>query len=99
MPEGEPKIAGMERAAILLLSLGEQQAAAVLRHMAPKEVQKLGVAMSGLTNVSKERVGTVLANFVQSVQGQTSIGVGSEEYIRKMLVGAFGEQKALSVIR
>lgn len=98
MPEGEPKIAGIERAAILLLSLGEQQAAAVLRHMAPKEVQKLGVAMSGLTNVSKERVGAVLANFVQSVQGQTSIGVGSEEYIRKMLVGAFGEQKALSVI-
>ena len=98
MPEGERNIAGMERAAILLLSLGEQQAAAVLRHMAPKEVQKLGMAMSGLSNVSKGRVEVVLADFVQTVQGQTAIGVGSEDYIRKMLVGAFGEQKALGVI-
>lgn len=98
MPDGEPKIAGMERAAILLLSLGEQQAAAVLRHMAPKEVQKLGSAMSSLSNISKERVEAVLSNFVETVQGQTAIGVGSEEYIRKMLVGAFGEQKALGVI-
>lgn len=98
MPEAAGKTGGVENAAILLMSLGEQEAAEVLRHMEPKEVQKLGAAMATLTNVSKNRVTQVLAGFVEMVQNQTALGVGSEETIRKMLVKAIGEDKAGGII-
>lgn len=92
------KITGIERAAILLLSLGEQDAAAVLKHMGPKEVQKVGSAMATLSNVSKDQVAAVLQDFATTVENQTALGVGSEDYIRKVLVSALGEDKAGGVI-
>ena len=54
---------GTERAAILLLTLGEQEAAQVLKHMGAKEVQRIGTAMSKLANVSKEEVQGVITQF------------------------------------
>ncbi len=99
MPEVSiAKITGIERAAILLLSLGEQDAAAVLMHMGPKEVQKVGSAMATLSNVSKDQVAAVLQDFATTVENQTNLGVGSEDYIRKVLVSALGEDKAGGVI-
>jgi flagellar motor switch protein FliG len=99
MPEVNiSKITGIERAAILLLSLGEQDAAAVLMHMGPKEVQKVGSAMATLSNVSKDQVAAVLQDFATTVENQTNLGVGSEDYIRKVLVSALGEDKAGGVI-
>jgi flagellar motor switch protein FliG len=99
MPEVNiSKITGIERAAILLLSLGEQDAAAVLMHMGPKEVQKVGSAMATLSNVSKDQVAAVLQDFATTVENQTALGVGSEDYIRKVLVSALGEDKAGGVI-
>jgi flagellar motor switch protein FliG len=98
MADNASKIPGVERAAILLLSLGEQAAAEVLKHMAPKEVQKIGAAMAAMTNVSRDQVGSVLENFTKEVENQTAIGVGSDEYIRKVLVSALGQDKAGGVI-
>jgi flagellar motor switch protein FliG len=98
MADHASKMPGVERAAILLLSLGEQAAAEVLKHMAPKEVQKIGAAMAAMTNVSRDQVGTVLEHFTKEVENQTAIGVGSDEYIRKVLVSALGQDKAGGVI-
>src|SRR4030067_291979 len=98
MVENAAKIPGVERAAILLLSLGEAPAAEVLKHMAPKEVQKIGAAMAALTNVSRDQVGAVLENFTKALDNQTAIGIGSDDYIRKMLVQALGQDKAGGVI-
>ncbi len=92
------RVPGLERAAILMLSLGEDQAAEVLKHMDPKEVQKIGVSMTELKNVSKEQVDGVLLDFGESVEKHTNIGLGTEEYIRKMLTSALGEDKARTVI-
>lgn len=92
------KVGGVERAAILLLSLGEAEAAEVLKHMDPKEVQKIGVSMTELKNVTKEQVDGVLVDFGSSVEKHTNIGLGTEEYIRKMLTAALGEDKARTVI-
>jgi flagellar motor switch protein FliG len=89
---------GVDRAAILLLTLGEQEAAQVLKHMGAREVQKVGAAMTQLLNVSKEEVSEVLTNFTQVVETQTSVGVGVDEFLRKVLVDALGEDKAASVI-
>ncbi len=92
------KLNGVEKAAVLLMTMGEQAAAAILKHMGPKEVQKIGIAMASLQNVSKETVNATVAEFVNSLQNQTSLGVGSDEYIRSVLVNALGEEKAATMI-
>ena len=75
---------GTERAAILLLTLGEQEAAQVLKHMGAKEVQRIGAAMAKLANVSREEVHGVITDFSTSVESQTSVGVGAEDFLRKV---------------
>jgi flagellar motor switch protein FliG len=98
MKEKEQTRTGTERAAILLLTLGEQEAAQVLKHMGAKEVQRIGSAMSKLANVSREEVHTVITQFNQSVESETSVGVGTDEFLRKVLVDALGQDKAASII-
>ncbi|GBE11566.1 flagellar motor switch protein FliG [bacterium BMS3Bbin12] len=92
------RLSGTERAAVLLLAIGEQDAAEVLKHMGPKEVQKLGSAMASLSSVSRAEVGVVLEEFVGAVENQTALGVGSDDYIRNVLMRALGEEKAGGVI-
>jgi flagellar motor switch protein FliG len=89
---------GTERAAILLLTLGESEAAQVLKHMGAKEVQRIGTAMARLANVSREEVHGVISDFALSVEGQTSVGIGADEFLRKVLVDALGQDKAVSII-
>ena len=75
-------ISGAERAAILLMSLGEAEAAEVLKHMGAKDVQKVGQAMASLTNVSRERANEVMDRFVMELDNQTALGVGADDYVR-----------------
>jgi flagellar motor switch protein FliG len=89
---------GVERAAILLLTLGESEAAEILKHMGAKDVQRLGRSMAELNNVSRDEVRRVLGDFTTAIESQTSLGVGSDEFIRKVLVNALGEEKAASLM-
>jgi flagellar motor switch protein FliG len=89
---------GVERAAILLLTLGEQAASEVLKHMGAKDVQRVGGAMAAMSNVTRDEVSAVLTDFSSGVESQTSLGVGADEYIKKILVNALGEEKASSII-
>jgi len=89
---------GVDRAAILLMSLGEQSASEVLKHMDPKEVQSVGAAMAQLKNVTRGQVETVLKDFCETVQDETGLGLGSDEYLRSVLKKALGEDKADNVI-
>jgi len=91
------KLSGSERAAILLMSLGDKEATEILKHLGPKEVQSVGAAMAKTTAVPKHVVSAVINQFVMEVEGQAAIG-GSEEYIRGLLVNALGEDKAGQVI-
>ena len=92
------ELTGVERSAVLLLTIGEQDAGEILKHMSPKEVQAIGEAMAGMSSLSKESVNVVLDEFCSVVDEQTSLGIGSEEYLRNMLVGALGEDKANNII-
>lgn len=98
--EGKPavKISRVDQAAILLMTLGENSAAEILKHMGPKEVQRLGTAMAQLTNVQQYEVEVVLSNFLDEVRTQTGLGMGADSYIRNMLVSALGEDKAGGLI-
>src|SRR5450830_1472185 len=92
------KLTKVDKAAVLLLSLGETDAAQVLRHMGPKEVQRVGVVLVQWCGVHREQVEQVMSEFVEIVGDQTSLGVGSDSYIRKMLTSALGEDKANGLI-
>lgn len=98
MAETERIGKGADRAAVLLLALGEQAASNILKHMNPKEVQKVGMAMASLSNISTSQVESVVTDFIQTVESQTALGVGSEEYTRKVMVSALGEDKAGSLM-
>ena len=98
---GDNSISGMEKiqqASILLMALGEGDAAEILKHLGPKEVQKVGLAMTQLTEVKQEQVEGVLTNFLEEVSSLTSMGFGADEYIRKMLTKALGTDKATGLI-
>ncbi|MGY1424022.1 flagellar motor switch protein FliG [Lysobacter sp. A289] len=89
---------GVQRAAVVLLSLGEAQAAEVLKHMGAREVQKLGMAMTSVGGVSREAVGTVFDDFVETLAQPSALGSGADDYIRAVLNQALGEERAGSLI-
>jgi flagellar motor switch protein FliG len=89
---------GVQRAAILLLGMGEKNASEVIKHLEPRHVQKVGMMMSNLANVSKVEMQEVLNEFLGEAEQQTSITVDSEDYIRNVLTDALGEENATSFI-
>ncbi len=91
-------IRGVERAAILLLALGEKDAAEILKHMGPKEVQDVGFAMASLSNVTTDHMEQVMRSFVERIKTQTALGVDSDDYIRTVLTDALGADKAGGII-
>ncbi len=97
LPEKRP-LSGVERASILLLSIGEEDAAEVMKHLGPREVQKLGATMAKLGGVTRNQVEDVLSSFAELVESQTSLGLEAEDYIRTVLVKALGEDKADSLV-
>jgi flagellar motor switch protein FliG len=86
-------LGGTERAAILLMSLGEQDAANLLKQLDAREVQRLGVAMAELKEVSREQMTSVLDNFIGVVDGKSNVASGSQDYVRRVLTQAVGKQK------
>ena len=89
---------GTERAAILMLALGTEEAAEVMRFLGPREVQKLGAAMSSMKSVNGEELKKVLESFAKATEENTSIGLDSDDYIRDVLTKALGDDKASSLI-
>jgi flagellar motor switch protein FliG len=89
---------GVEKSAILLLSLGEEHAAEVLKQLGPKEVQKLGHAMALLKSVPRTRVEAVLTEFQLTAREATAVHVDTDAYIRSVLTKALGDDKASNLI-
>ena len=90
-------LSGTQRAAVVLLSLGEAQAAEVLKHMSAKEVQKLGLAMTSVGGISHESVAEVFDDFVDVLAQPGALG-SADDYIRAVLTQALGEERASSLI-
>ncbi len=86
--------AGIHRGAILMLALGENEAAEVMKFLGPREVQKLSAAMSTMKGVGNEELETVLSAFWNETGENNSIGLDSDEYIRAVLTKALGDDKA-----
>jgi flagellar motor switch protein FliG len=85
---------GLEDAAILLMSLGEEEAAGVFKQLAPKEVQRLGETIAKLRVVPRERVDEVLDRFEQDAARDSMLVNDTDEYVKSVLRKALGEDKA-----
>ena len=85
---------GLERSAILLMTLGEEAAAEVFRHLSPKEVQKIGETMTRLRTVPREKVDQVLEQFQAEAEQNGSLVADTDEYVKAVLRKALGEEKA-----
>ncbi len=73
---------GLENAAILLMSLGEQEASEVFKHLAPKEVQRLGETIASMKAVTRERVEGVLQKFTDTAGEQHMLVANNDEYVK-----------------
>jgi flagellar motor switch protein FliG len=85
---------GLEDAAILLMSIGEEEAASVFKHLTPKEVQSVGEAISKMKQVPRERVDSVLQLFNDIASAQSMLVTDTDEYVKAVLRRALGEDKA-----
>ncbi len=89
---------GVVKGAILMLALGEEGASEVMKFLGPKEVQKLGEAMSNMKSIAQNEVETVLRDFNEIADQNSSLGVDSDDYIRSVLTKALGDDKASSLL-
>jgi flagellar motor switch protein FliG len=89
---------GIQKGAILLLALGEEEASEIMKYLGPREVQKLGTAMASMKNLTYEVINEVLVEFLAEKDKAASVGLNSDEYIRSVLIKALGDDKASSLI-
>lgn len=81
-----------------MLALGANEAAEVMKFLGPREVQKLGAAMSTMKAIQSEELVAVLSEFRTETEKNTSLGLDSDEYIRDVLTKALGDDKASSLL-
>lgn len=89
---------GIQKAAILMLALGEEEAVEVMKFLGPREVQKIGTAMSSMKAVTSDELESVLQEFRLRTKSNTSFGLDSDDYIRNVLTKALGDDKATSLL-
>jgi len=90
---------GIQRSAVLLMSLGEDEAAEVFKYLAPREVQKIGRAMASLRGLSREHVGGVINRFCSEAGEQSGVTTEAREYLKSVLVKALGDKSASIIER
>ena len=81
-----------------MLLLGEDLASNIISYLDPKEVQELGAAMVSVADMSQEAVNAVLDQFVDMLKKQTSLSLGTTDYVETVLKRALGPDKASSVL-
>ncbi len=94
MPSTKLEATGAEQSAILLMALGEEDAAKVFQHLSPTEIQVLGQTMAQLEGIEIDHIHDVINQFITEVQDKTSLGFGLKGYLKSTLEKALGKDKA-----
>lgn len=91
-------MSGVEKASLFLMSLGEESAADIVKHLSPKEVHLLGNNITQIDHVTQFDIAGVLENFLSQITDQSSLSIGAPDYLRKTLTKALGDDKANSIL-
>ncbi len=89
---------GTEKSAILLMTIGEDRAAEVFKHLNPREVQNLSTAMANVQQISNKVLTEVLSEFEQEAEQFAALSVNAGDYLRSVLVKALGAERAASLL-
>ncbi len=92
------RLSGIDKAAILMLSLSEEDAAQIFRNLQQGQVQKLGIRMAELSDFSSDTVNAVHKYFLTSITKHSNIGLGSSDFVKNALIAALGEDKANNLV-
>ena len=98
MDESPKTFTGVERAAVLMMLVGDDEAAAILQKLDPDEVRQLGKAMFAVADVSENEVESVLADFINKARDRTAVGFDPRPKIESVMTRALGQEKAESVL-
>ncbi|CDG21699.1 Flagellar motor switch protein FliG [Xenorhabdus poinarii G6] len=91
-------LSGTEKSAVMLMTLGEDQAAEVFKHLNSRELQQLSIAMAGMKQVSNQQLVEVLAQFEEDAEQFTALSINANDYLRSVLIKALGEERASSLL-
>lgn len=91
-------LSGTEKSAVMLMTLGEDQAAEVFKHLNPKEVQQLSMAVSNMRQISNNELAEVLTEFEESAIQFAALNINTNDYLRSVLIKALGEERAASLL-
>ncbi|NHB96535.1 flagellar motor switch protein FliG [Photorhabdus stackebrandtii] len=89
---------GTEKSAVMLMTLGEDQAAEVFKHLNSREVQQLSITMAGMRQVSNQQLVDVLAEFEEDAGQYAALSINASDYLRSVLIKALGEERASSLL-
>jgi len=87
-----------EKSAILLMTIGEDRAAEVFKHLSTREVQSLSATMATMSQVSHQQLSEVLNEFQDEAEQYEALSVNASDYLRSVLVKALGEERASSLL-
>ena len=90
-------LTGTDKSVILLMTIGEDRAAEVFKHLSQREVQTLSAAMANVTQISNKQLTDVLAEFEQEAEHFAALNINANDYLRSVLVKALGEERAASL--
>lgn len=91
-------LTGTDKSVILLMTIGEDRAAEVFKHLSQREVQTLSAAMANVTQISNKQLTDVLAEFEQEAEQFAALNINANDYLRSVLVKALGEERAASLL-
>lgn len=91
-------LTGTEKSAVLLMTIGEDRAAEVFKHLNTREVQHLSSAMANMPQVSHKQLTEVLREFETDAEQFSALSLDSNDYLRSVLIKALGEERAASLL-
>jgi len=91
-------LANEDKAAILLLSLEEETASEVMKHLKPSEIRRLGKHMSRVSTISSELISSISREFFALAKERGRLISVSEDMTKNIVVKALGELEAVNIL-
>ena len=95
---GDDKLTGLQKSAILLITLGPEKSASIFRHLKEEEIEELTLEIANTRSITTQMKEAVIEEFYQVCLAQQYIAEGGIGYAKELLEKALGTEKAMSVI-
>ena len=91
------ELSEIEKTAIVIMSIGQDSAAQVVKHLSQPEISRLSAAMARISTISRSTAATVMQEFAELMRQESTIGIDGEDYLHGVLEKALGAEKAATL--